>query len=170
MGLAVVFVMSVLAATILPVGSEPVLVLYLTSAPDMFWVAIGLATLGNTLGGVVSYGMGAGAHGLFGRWRNRKLQAQNQQTQPGSSILKKEDPAPSPARLSPARARAERLVHRFGAPVLLLAWLPVIGDPLCLVAGWLRLPFWQCVIYMAIGKFGRYLTVAGALMWAIDPT
>ena len=39
----------------------------------------------------------------------------------------------------------------------LLSWLPVVGDPLCAVAGWLQLPFWPCVVYMAIGKFGRYV-------------
>ncbi len=47
---------------------------------------------------------------------------------------------------------------------LLLAWVPVIGDPLCSLAGWLRLPFWACVGYMAIGKFLRYLTVTWLLL------
>ena len=47
----------------------------------------------------------------------------------------------------------------------LLAWLPVVGDSLCAVAGWLRLPFWPCVFYMAIGKFARYLTMTAALLW-----
>lgn len=38
-------------------------------------------------------------------------------------------------------------------------------DPLCAVAGWLRLPFWPCVAYMAIGKFLRYLAMTASLLW-----
>ncbi len=156
------FVVSLLAATILPLGSEPVLLGYLSVAPEMFWAAIGLATLGNTLGGVVSYGMGAGAHGLFGCWRHRRDRGPK-------PVIEGDSNPESTLTLTPARARAEKWVHRFGAPVLLLAWLPVIGDPLCAVAGWLRLPLWQSVFYMAIGKFGRYLVLAWAFNWAISP-
>ena len=47
----------------------------------------------------------------------------------------------------------------------LLAWLPVVGDPLCLVAGWLKFPPLACACYMAIGKFLRYLVMTAALMW-----
>jgi membrane protein YqaA with SNARE-associated domain len=56
-------------------------------------------------------------------------------------------------------------LQRFGAKACLLAWLPVVGDPLCAVAGWLRLPFWPCVVYMAIGKFARYVTYTAVLLW-----
>ena len=157
------FVVSLLAATILPLGSEPVLLGYLSVAPDMFWAAIGLATLGNTLGSVVSYGMGAGAQSVFGRWRQRQRARESKSASEGDV---RPESAPT---LTPARARAEKWVHRFGAPVLLLAWLPVIGDPLCAVAGWLRLPLWQSVFYIAIGKFGRYLVLAWAFNWAISP-
>ena len=45
----------------------------------------------------------------------------------------------------------------------MLAWLPVVGDPLCAVAGWLKLPFWPCVAYMAAGKLLRYITMTAAL-------
>jgi membrane protein YqaA with SNARE-associated domain len=45
-----------------------------------------------------------------------------------------------------------------------LSWLPVVGDPLCAVAGWLNLPFWPCVFYMALGKLARYLTATFLLM------
>ena len=41
----------------------------------------------------------------------------------------------------------------------------MVGDPLCAVAGWLQLPFWRCVGYMAIGKFLRYLVYTMALVW-----
>jgi membrane protein YqaA with SNARE-associated domain len=46
--------------------------------------------------------------------------------------------------------------------VLLFSWLPVAGDPLCAVAGWLRLPFWRCVLFMAAGKGLRYLALCSA--------
>jgi membrane protein YqaA with SNARE-associated domain len=46
-----------------------------------------------------------------------------------------------------------------------LSWLPGVGDPLCAVAGWLRMPFWPCVGYMAVGKFLRYLTMTVLLLW-----
>ena len=45
--------------------------------------------------------------------------------------------------------RALKWLRRFGAKACLLSWLPVVGDPLCAVAGWLKLPFWPCVAYMA---------------------
>ena len=165
-GLPAVFMVSLLAATILPLGSEPVLLGYLAAFPEMFWPAILVATLGNTLGSLVSYAMGAGAHGIFGRWRQRKRQrALSASAEPSSESTSKEIPV-----LTSERARAERWVHRFGAPVLLLAWLPVVGDPLCAVAGWLKLPFWSCAIYIALGKFGRYLALAWAMRWVINPT
>ena len=44
----------------------------------------------------------------------------------------------------------------------LLGWLPVVGDPLCTLAGWLKLPFWPCLVYMLIGKFFRYVVMTAA--------
>lgn len=164
-GLPAVFMMSLLGATLLPGGSEPVLLGYLSVMPHMFWVAIGVATVGNTLGGLISYGMGAGAHGLFGRWRGRRRPRPTDRAltvEMGSTV-----PQTTPPTLTPARRRAEKWAQRFGAPILLLAWLPVVGDPLCAVAGWLRLSVWQCVVYMAIGKFGRYVMLAWAVDWAM---
>lgn len=54
---------------------------------------------------------------------------------------------------------AER-VRRHGSPVLLLAWTPLVGDLLCLAAGWLRLNWVGCLVFMAIGKAARYGVVA----------
>ena len=59
-------------------------------------------------------------------------------------------------------------LRRFGPKALLLSWLPVVGDPLCAVAGWLRLSFWPCVAWMAVGKLLRYITMTGALLWVPD--
>lgn len=61
--------------------------------------------------------------------------------------------------------RALRWLQRLGPKACLLSWLPVVGDPLCAVAGWLKLPFWPCVLYMAVGKFLRYWTMTVALLW-----
>ncbi|MBU0830485.1 MAG: DedA family protein, partial [Gammaproteobacteria bacterium] len=60
--------------------------------------------------------------------------------------------------------RALNWLKRFGAKACLLSWLPVVGDPLCAVAGWLKLPFWPCLAYMAVGKFFRYLLMTSVLL------
>ncbi len=52
-------------------------------------------------------------------------------------------------------------VKRYGSAALLLAWVPIVGDPLCVAAGWLRLNPWWSALFMAIGKFARYLLIAG---------
>ncbi len=59
-------------------------------------------------------------------------------------------------------------LQRFGPKTLLLSWLPVIGDPLCALAGWLKMPFWPCALYMSLGKLARYLTVTGLLLTVPD--
>jgi membrane protein YqaA with SNARE-associated domain len=52
-------------------------------------------------------------------------------------------------------------VRRYGAAALLLAWVPIIGDPLCVAAGWLRINPWLSAVCMALGKLARYLVIAG---------
>jgi membrane protein YqaA with SNARE-associated domain len=59
-------------------------------------------------------------------------------------------------------------LQRFGPKTLLLSWLPVIGDPLCALAGWLKMPFWPCLLYMGLGKLARYLSVTGLLLAVPD--
>ena len=54
--------------------------------------------------------------------------------------------------------------RRYGSPVLLLAWAPVIGDALCVAAGWLRLHWLPVTLFMAVGKFARYWVVAQATL------
>ena len=56
-------------------------------------------------------------------------------------------------------------LQRFGPKACVMAWLPVIGDPLCAVAGWLRFPFWPCVAWMAVGKLLRYIVLTALLLW-----
>lgn len=136
-GLSMVFVVAFVSATLLPMGSEPAVFGLVKLNAAMFWPAIAVATVGNTLGGAVSWWMGLGAERVYERMTHRR-----------------------------AEARALRWLERLGPRACLLSWLPVVGDPLCAVAGWLRLPFWPCVAYMAIGKFARYLVMTAALLWA----
>jgi len=136
-GLSTVFVVAFVSATLLPLGSEPAVLGLVMLNPAMFWPAVLVATAGNTLGGALTWWMGYGAERAY-------------------EHVKQEKP-PDP--------RAMRWLERFGAKACLLSWLPIVGDPLCAVAGWLKLPFWPCVFYMSIGKFLRYLTMTAAGVW-----
>lgn len=146
-GLSAIFVVSLVSATLLPLGSEPAVFGYVKMAPEMFWPAVLIATLGNTLGGAISYAMGLGAEKAYERWREHH----------------------------PYRPRSKAggrwhdyisyWLHRIGPSALFFSWLPFIGDPLCAVAGWLRLSFWPSLFFMAIGKFLRYFTMTTALLW-----
>lgn len=67
-----------------------------------------------------------------------------------------------------SRTRYLAWFERFGPRTMLLSWLPVVGDPLCTVAGWLKLPFWESALWMAVGKFLRYTIMTAALLWVPD--
>ena len=134
-GLSTVFVVSFISATLLPLGSEPVVFGLVKLNPDMFWPAILVATAGNTLGGAVDWWMGYGAHKVVDKYGH-----------------------------STHHTRALNWLKSLGPKACLLAWLPAVGDPLCAVAGWLKLPFWPCVFYMAIGKFLRYVVMTALLI------
>ena len=120
------FISSLLGATLLPGGSEFVLLGVLKLQPELLWLALGIGTLGNTLGGMITFGMGY-------------VLPQTQQLKHVGKL------------------------RRYGTPALLLAWAPIIGDALCLAAGWLRLNVWQAVLFIALGKFARYWVVSLAL-------
>ncbi|MFT3778043.1 MAG: YqaA family protein [Ottowia sp.] len=135
-GLSTVFVLAFASATLLPLGSEPAVFGLVKLNPHLFWPAILVATAGNTLGGVSSWWLGRAAHGTVARWRR-----------------------------APAHGRALRWLERLGPKACVLSFLPVIGDPLCTVAGWLRLPALPCAGWMALGKFLRYLAMTAALLW-----
>jgi membrane protein YqaA with SNARE-associated domain len=137
-GLSTVFVVSFVSATLLPMGSEPAVFGLVKLNPELFWPAVLVATAGNTLGGAVTWWMGHGAHHVHDRLREPRTGSQ---------------------------ARALRWLEALGPKACLLSWLPGVGDPLCAVAGWLRLPFWPCVAYMAVGKGLRYALMTAALLW-----
>jgi membrane protein YqaA with SNARE-associated domain len=136
-GLSTVFLVSVLSATLLPLGSEWAVLGLVKLNPELFWPAMLVATLGNTLGGGISWWMGFGAERAYEAVAHRK----------------------------PVELRALQWLERFGPKACVLSWLPVVGDPLCAVAGWLKLPFWPCMLYSAIGKFLRYALMTAALLW-----
>jgi len=135
-GYPALFLFSFLAATVLPLGSEWLLAVLLANgyaAPPVVLVA----TAGNTLGALTTWGIGLwGSAWLVGR------------------VLHID---------ATRRARAEAQFARWGSWVLLLSWLPVVGDPLCLVAGIMRVPWPSFVLLVLIGKLMRYAAVAGLI-------
>jgi membrane protein YqaA with SNARE-associated domain len=134
------FAAAFLAATLLPAQSEA-LVVGLLLSDYAVWLVVFVASVGNVLGSVVNWLLGRGIERFRGRpWF----------------------PA-SPSAL----ARAERWYHRFGKWSLLLAWMPIIGDPLTLVAGVLREPFPVFLLLVTIGKMGRYLVLAVATLGSV---
>ncbi len=116
-----------LAATLLPGGSEVLLLALVKSSPELWLGLFMAATLGNTLGALTSLGLGR-----LGRiaWE--------------------------PEQLSASQHRAMALVEKYGVWSLLLSWAPVIGDILCVLAGWLRLPLLASTVLILIGKALRY--------------
>ena len=148
-GLSTVFTIAFISATLLPMGSEPAVFGLVKLNADLFWPAIWVATAGNTLGGVLSWWMGYGAHLAIDKVRSRKVQH-------------------SPANDSISDRmhwRALQWLEKLGPKACLLSWLPGVGDPLCAVAGWLKMPLIACTFYMAIGKFLRYLLMTSLLLW-----
>jgi membrane protein YqaA with SNARE-associated domain len=126
------FLLSLLASTVVPLGSEWLLVAMVAGGYDPV-LCVAVATAGNTLGACTTYAIGLfGGPFLIGR------------------ILRITDEA---------RQKAERLYARYGSWSLLLSWLPIVGDPLCLVGGILRVRFGRFSILVLIGKLARYIIV-----------
>ncbi|WP_207480393.1 YqaA family protein [Arenibaculum pallidiluteum] len=124
------FGVSFLAATVLPAQSELVLAGLLADGRIDPWLLVAVASLGNTLGAVVNWGLGRGVERL------RRL--------PGMGVSER------------AYRRAEDWFRRFGAWTLLLSWAPFFGDALTVAAGALRTPFVLFLVLVAIGKTARY--------------
>ena len=128
--LAGLFLAAFLAATILPAQSEAVLVglLYLGRTEPLLLLAV--ASIGNTLGSVVNWALGR----TLNRFRGQRW-------------------FPVPER---RLASAERWFARYGPASLLLSWVPIIGDPLTLVAGILRVPLLSFLLIVGFAKTARY--------------
>lgn len=127
------FGISFLAATVIPLGSEWLLAAMVVSGCSIpFSVAV--ASLGNYLGGVTTYLIGLYG-GIFLIRRVLKVSAEKEE-------------------------KARRAYDRFGSWTLLLSWLPVVGDPLCLAGGMMKTGFLRFSLLVITGKLARYSLVA----------
>ncbi len=132
------FLISLGAATILPFGSEPVVAGYLAEGTLPWQGILAVASAGNILGSIINW------------WLGRSLvRFQNRRWFPvGERNL----------------TRAENWYRRYGRATLLLSWMPVIGDPLTVVAGVLREPIWSFILLVGVAKIGRYLVLAAVTL------
>jgi len=122
------FASAFLASTLLPGGSEAVLVYLASDAAHAPLALLLVAAVGNTLGGMTSWGLG---RLIAFRYPARGL-------------------------VKPAQQKAVERLQRWGSPLLLLSWLPLIGDPLCVAAGWLRIHWLASLLFIGLGKTARY--------------
>jgi len=129
------FVSALLSSTLLPGGSEAVLAYLATDATHTPLTLLSVAAVGNTLGGMTSWGLG---------WL----------------IAVK---YPARGLLKPGHQQAVVRIQRWGSPLLLLSWLPVIGDPLCVAAGWLRMHWLVSLLFIGVGKTLRYAVLLSLL-------
>lgn len=135
--LPALFVLSFLAATLIPLGSEWLLITLILNNQNL-WPAVLTATMGNYLGACTTY--------IIGAW--------------GADFLTKKI-----VRISKRQQqKASNLYKKYGKWSLLFSWLPVVGDPLCLIGGMQHLNFWFFSILVLIGKFMRY-AIIGTITW-----
>lgn len=130
---ASLFILSFLASTVLPLGSEWFLVALLHDAYSPFFT-VSVATVANTLGACTTYALGF--------WGGRVLLFRMLRTSPESLD------------------RAQRFYVRYGVWVLLLSWVPIIGDTLCALSGLFKTSWWLFLILVLTGKLARYLFIA----------
>ena len=127
-----------LSSTLLPGGSEAVLVYLASHETYSPFILLLVAALGNTLGGMTSWSLG-------------RLIAVKY---PARGLVK------------PAHQNAVTRLQHWGSPLLLLSWLPLIGDPLCVAAGWLRIHWLMSLLFIGIGKTARYAVLLYLLRYA----
>ena len=122
------FFSAFISSTLLPGGSDVVLA-YLSSEQQHPAASLLIvATTGNTLGGMSSWAIG---------WLIAKKYSAD-------------------THLKPEQQKAVMRIKQYGSPVLLLSWLPFIGDPLCVAAGWLRIHWLTALLFIGLGKAARY--------------
>lgn len=129
------FLSAFLSSTILPGSSEVVLGTLAMQGQYSPWSLLAIATLGNTMGGMSSWGLGR----LLG-WRF-----------PTTDLPK------------PAHRQAVDRMRHWGSPALLFSWVPFIGDPLCVAGGWLRMHWLVSLVYIGLGKGLRYAALLSVL-------
>ena len=131
MSLWFLFFSAFISSTLFPGGSEAILAYLTSEAEHPVLLLVLVATLGNTLGAMTSWGIG---RLISIRYSAERLSKESQQ-------------------------KAVERLHQYGSPILLLSWLPVVGDPLCVAAGWLRINVWYSLLFIAVGKLLRYVVV-----------
>lgn len=125
------FLSAFLSSTILPGSSEVLLVALATQGDVPYTNLLAVATVGNTLGGMSSWGLG---------W-----------------IIALRYPLTTLSKA--AHRRAVDRVRQWGSPILLLSWVPFLGDPLCVAAGWLRVSWFGAFLFIGLGKAFRYWAI-----------
>lgn len=138
-GLWGLFISAFVSATILPGSSEVVMAALVTAYPALAWQAFGVATAGNVLGCLLTFGMGYAGREGYERFQRVKFNVDLRS------------------------ANAQRL-QRWGPPALFLSFLPLVGDALVLAAGWLKMPLWRSLAWIAAGKGARYLALVLSLL------
>jgi membrane protein YqaA with SNARE-associated domain len=136
-GLTTVFMVALVSATLLPMGSEPAVFGLVKLSPELFWPAIFVATVGNTLGGAISWWMGYGAERAYERTEHTASRPRSRRSV--AAALRAQG---LPAELAARRRRPAVRGGRLAAAAVLA------------VRG-----------YMAVGKFLRYLTMTTVLLW-----
>ena len=131
MTLWLLFLSAFISSTLFPGGSEAVLAYLVSEDGHSLFLLVAIATLGNTLGAMTSWGVG---RIISIRYSTQRLSKQSQQM----AVVR---------------------LQKYGSPVLLLSWLPVVGDPLCVAAGWLRLHWLQSLVFILVGKLARYVVL-----------
>lgn len=129
------FLWSFLAATVVPLSSEPPLI-FLVRSEELMVVPVLVGTLGNAIGACTTY------------WISRRA---------AQALIQK--PRQS------STSRTARLYRRYGQPALLLSWVPILGDGLVVLAGATRLRFWGFCFWMTLGKGLRYFALACATLY-----
>ena len=129
------FLSAFLAATIFPAQSETLLAYQISQNPNEVVILVGVATFGNVLGAVVNWVLGRFAS-KGGKWFQMKDE-----------------------RLS----RAKDFYFKYGRYTLLFSWVPIVGDPITIVAGIMRERLLTFLVLVTIGKLARYLFVAGLI-------
>ena len=124
------FASAFLSATLLPGSSEVLLAYLFSTSQHSPTVLIAIATLGNSLGGFTSYWLG---RFLAYRYPNQSLREKHQM--------------------------AITRIQHWGSFSLLLSWVPIIGDPLCVAAGYLKINVWLALLLLMVGKAARYVFV-----------
>lgn len=135
------FLAAFAAATLLPMQSEAALVAMLLSGHYLPVTLVAVATAGNVLGSVANWVLGRGIeHFRHKRWF-----------------------PVSEAKLE----KAQVMYRRYGYWSLLLSWVPLIGDPITLVAGVMREPFWRFLLLVILAKGGRYLVLTLVVLGSV---